>query len=114
MGSKHSQTRHLQKERYEDLLAKRKAFLTEQNIPPKKQAQDKSVKRLHAKIKQIQRAIASIQKVQKVLEKATIAKQKNAEQKKADKSKSKKQKAEPAPATGDTKEKKKKKKTEKK
>jgi hypothetical protein len=116
MGSKQTQTRQLQKERYEELLAKRKVLLAEQNIPLPKQAKDKGVKRLQAKINQITRAIASIQKMQAVLEKATIAKQKNVEQKKADKSKSKKQKAEPAPEkeANKEKEKKKKKKTEKK
>jgi len=114
MGSKHTQTRQLQKERYEELLAKRKALLAEQNIPLPKQVKDKGVKQLQAKINQITRAIASIQKMQTVIEKATIAKQTNAEQKKADKSKSKKQKAETAPAKETSKDKKKKKKTEKK
>lgn len=114
MGSKHTQTRQLQKERYEELLAKRKALLAEQNTPPNKQAKDKGVKRLQAKINQITRAIVSIQTIKATLEKATIAKQKNAEKKKEDKSKPKKKKAEPVLEKKDTKEKKKKKKTEKK
>lgn len=113
MGSKHKQTRQLQKERYEELLAKRKAFLAEQNIPLHKQVNDKGVKRLQAKINQITRAIVSIQKMKTALEKATIAKQKNREQKKVDTSKSKKQRAEPAPEKTGVKGKKKKK-TEKK
>jgi hypothetical protein len=114
MGSKHTQTRQLQKERYEELLAKRKALLAEQNIPLNKQVKDKGVKRLQAKINQITRAIVSIQTIKATLEKATIAKQKNAEKKKEDKSKPKKKKAEPVLEKKDTKEKKKKKKTEKK
>ena len=114
MGSKHTQTRQLQKERYEELLAKRKTLLAEQNIPLNKQVKDKGVKRLQAKINQITRAIVSIQTIKATLEKATIAKQKNAEKKKEDKSKPKKKKAEPVLEKKDTKEKKKKKKTEKK
>ena len=114
MGSKHTQTRQLQKERYEELLAKRKALLAEQDIPLSKQAKDKGVKRLQAKINQIARAMVSIQTIKATLEKATIAKQKNVEKKKEDKSKPKKKKAEPVLEKKDTKEKKKKKKTEKK
>jgi hypothetical protein len=113
MGSKHTQTRQLQKERYEELLARRKALLAEQNIPLQKQTKDKGVKRLQGKINQITRAIVSIQKMKTALEKATIAKQKNTEQKKADKSKSKNKKTEQTPAKAGVKEKKKKK-TEKK
>ena len=84
MGSKHTQTRQLQKERYKELLGKRKALLAEQNIPPRKAGKRQDgVKRLQAKINQINRALLSIeQRVNTTLEKATIAKQKNAEQKK--------------------------------
>jgi len=114
MGSKHTQTRQLQKERYEELLGKRKAFLAEQNIPPNKQAKDNSVKRLQAKIKQTNRALHSIEQMNATVEKAATAKQKNVEQKRESKSKSKKQKAEQVVEKDDTKEKKKKKKTEKK
>jgi hypothetical protein len=114
MGSKHTQTRQLQKERYEELLGKRKALLAEQNIPLNKQVKDKGVKRLQAKIKQINRALLSIGQINATLEKANIGKQKNAEQKKEAQSKAKKQKAETALEKEDTKDKKKKKKTEKK
>ena len=114
MGSKDTQTRHLQKERYEALLGKRKALLAEQNIPLNKQAKDKGVKRLRAKINQINRALLSIEQMNATLEKANIAKQKNAEQKKAAHSKPKKQIAEPVPEKEDTKDKKKKKKAEQK
>ena len=113
MGSKHTQTRQLQKERYEELLGKRKALLAEQNIPLNKQVKDKGVKRLRAKIKQINRALLSIEQLNTTIEKATIAKQKNADQKKEDKSKPKKQKAGPVLEKEDTKDKKKKKKNEK-
>ena len=70
---------------------------------------------VQAKINQIARAMVSIQKMNTALEKATITKQKNAEQRKANKSKSKKEKVAPVLEKEDTKEKKKKKKkTEKK
>jgi len=109
MGSKHKQSRQLQKERYEELLAKRKAFLAEKGIKQQKQAKDKVVKHLQAKINQIARAIVSIKDMETAIEKATLEKQKSAEKKKADKSKPKKKKPESDPEKEDKKEKKEKK-----
>jgi len=109
MGSKHRQTRQLQKERYEELLAKRKAFLIEKGIKQQKQAKDKIVEHLRAKINQIARAIVSIKDMETAIEKAALEKQKRSEKKKADKSKPKKQKPESAPEKEGKKEKEKKK-----
>ena len=109
MGSKHKQTRQLQKERYEELLAKRKFFLAEKGIEKQKQAKDKVVEKLQAKINQIARAIAFIKGRETAIEKIRLEKQKSAEKKKADKSKPKKQKLESAPEKEDEKEKKEKK-----
>ena len=109
MGSKQKQTRQLQKERFEQLLARRNALLVERGIEKQKIAKDRVVKHLQAEINRTVRAIASINAREKVIEKAKIQKQKNAEKVKAGKSKSKKQKAESAPEKKDKKEKKKKK-----
>jgi hypothetical protein len=109
MGSKQKQTRQLQKERFEQLLAKRNALLVEKGIEKQKIAKDKGVKHLQAEINRTVRAIDAINAREKVIEKARLQKQKNAEKVKADKPKSKKQKAESAPEKKDKKEKKKKK-----
>ena len=106
MGSKHKQTRQLQKERYEQLLTKRKAFLAEKGIRQQKRAKDKVVEHLQAKINRIARAIASINDRKTAIEKVTLKKQKSAERKKADKSKPKKQKPESTPEKEDKKKKK--------
>ena len=107
MGSKQKQTRQLQKERFEQLLARRNALLVERGIEKQKIAKDKVVKHLQAEINRTARAIASINAREKVIEKAKLQKQKNAEKVKAGKPKSKKQKAESAPEKKDKKEKKK-------
>jgi len=109
MGSKQKQTRQLQKERFEQLLAKRTALLLEKGIEMQKIAKDKVIKHLQAEINRTVKAIDSISTREKLIEKAKIQKQKNAEKVKADKSKPKKKKAESAPEGKDKKEKKKKK-----
>ena len=109
MGSKQKQTRQLQKERFEQQLAKRIALLLEKGIERQKIAKDKVIKHLQAEINRTVKAIDSISAREKLIEKAKIQKQKNAEKAKAGKSKSKKQKAESAPEKKDKKEKKKKK-----
>lgn len=114
MGSKHKQTRQLQKDRLEQLLAKRKSSLLEKGIEKQKLTKDKVAEHLQAKINETARAIAAINAREKLLEKAKIKKQQNAEKMKADKSKSKKQKAESAPAEKDKKKEKKKGKKEEK
>lgn len=107
MGSKQKQTRQLQKERFERLLAERNALLVERGIEKQKIAKDKVIEHLQAEINKTVRAIASINAREKVIEKVKLQKQKNAEKVKADKPKSKKQKAESAPEKKDKKEKKK-------
>lgn len=109
MGSKQKQTRQLQKEKFEQLLVKRKASLVEKGIEKQKITKDKVVAHLQAEINRTVRAIASINAREKIIEQAKLKKQQNAEKKKADKTKPKKRKAEPAPAKKDKKEKKKKK-----
>ena len=109
MGSKHKQTRQLQKERFEKLLAQRRAYLLEQHIPLQKQVKDKVLRRLQAKINQLTRALVSIQALETSLEKAATAKQNNIERKKDVKMKSKQRKTEPAPEKATPQEKKKKK-----
>ncbi len=109
MGSKQKQTRKLQKEKFERLLAERNAWLAEKGIEKKKITKDKILKHLQAKINETVRALAAINAREKVIEKAKIQKQKNAEKVKTKKPKSKKQESEPAPKAKDKKDKKKKK-----
>jgi len=108
MGSKDAQTRQLQKKRYEGMLEKRRSLLSERTVPLHKQLKDRGVKRLQARIQQLNRALISIQTMKTTLEKAAMAKQKNAELKKATSAQAKKERAEPAPAKETAKEKKKK------
>ena len=109
MGSKQKQTRQLQKERFEQLLAKRNALLVERSIETQKIAKDRIIKHLQAEINRTVRAIDSINAREKVIEKSKLQRQRNSEKVKAEKSKSKMQKAESAPEKKDKKEKKKKK-----
>ncbi|MBW2222134.1 MAG: hypothetical protein KAR43_05670 [Deltaproteobacteria bacterium] len=110
MGSNKKQTRLLQKAKFEKLLAERKALLLGKGVIESKLKKDKVVKHLQAELNRAVSAIASIDAREKVIEKAKIKKQKNAEEK-AVKPKSKKKKAETEPAEkGKGKEKKKKKK----
>lgn len=113
MGSNKKQTRLLQKAKFEKLLAERKALLLEKGVNENKLKKDKAVKHLQAELNRVVSAIASIDAREKVIEKAKIKKQKNAEEKAA-KPKLKKKKAETEPAEkGKDKEKKKKKKKDK-
>ena len=112
MGSNKKQTRLLQKAKFEKLLAERKALLLEKGVNESKLKKDKAVKHLQAELNRAVSAIASIDAREKVIEKAKIKKQKNAEEKAA-KPKSKKKKAETEPAEKDKGKEKKKKKKEK-
>lgn len=112
MGSNKKQTRLLQKAKFEKLLAERKALLLEKGVNKSKLKKDKAVKHLQAELNRVVSAIASIDAREKVIEKAKIKKQKNAEEKAA-KPKSKKKKAETEPAEKDKGKEKKKKKKEK-
>jgi len=109
MGSRQKQTRELQKERLEKQLAKRKALLVEKGVNAQKIAKDKGVEHLQAEINKTVRALDAINAREKVLEKAKLQKQQNAEKAKTEKPKSKKKKAEAVPGKKDKKEKKKKK-----
>ena len=112
MGSNKKQTRLLQKAKFEKLLAERKALLLEKGVNENMLKKDKAVKHLQAELNRAVSAIASIDAREKVIEKAKIKKQKNAEEKAA-KPKSKKKKAETEPAEKDKGKEKKKKKKEK-
>jgi len=81
----------------------------EKGIEKQKIAKDKVIEHLQAEINRTVRAIVYINAREKVIEKAKLQKQKNAEKVKTDKPKSKKQKAESAPEKKDKKENKKKK-----
>ena len=80
MGSNKKQTRLLQKAKFEKLLAERKALLLEKGVIESKLKKDKVVKHLQAELNRAVSAIASIDAREKVIEKAKIKKQKNAEE----------------------------------
>lgn len=111
MGSNKKETRLLQKAKFETLLAERKALLLEKGVHENKLKKDKAVKHLQAELNRTVRAIVSIEAREKVIQEATIKKQRHAEEK-AVKPKSKKKEAETQPVEKD-KEKKKKKKEQK-
>ncbi len=95
MGSNKKQTRLLQKENFEQLLAERKTLLLGKGVDRQKLKKDKVARHLQAEINKTVKAIAAIDAREKVIEKARIQKQKNAEKKKEAKLKPKKIKAEP-------------------
>ena len=97
MGSNKKQTRLLQKEKFEQLLAERKTLLLGKGVDGQKLKKDKVVRHLQAEINKTVKAIAAIDARDKLIEKARIQKQKNAEKKKEAKLKPKKKKAEPEP-----------------
>ena len=97
MGSKHKPTRQMQKDKYEQDLAARKAALAEKGLDEKKIAKDKTVQQLQADLKRSRKALASIDAKNEIVEKARKQKEENAAQKASGESKSKKkeQKEEP-------------------
>lgn len=109
MGSNQKQTRQLQKEQFEQRIKKRRALLAEKGIDARKTKKDKVICHMQAELKRTVKALKSIENQEKIIEKAEVQKQANAEQKKAAEPKKKKKKKEaaaPAETEGKKKEKK--------
>lgn len=109
MGSNQKQTRQLQKEEFERLLAARKALLLEKGIEKQDLKKDSVVKHFQAQLQRTARAIASIHTTEKKVEQARFQKQERAKKMAAGKPKAKRQKPAPPPDKGQQKKEKKKK-----
>ena len=109
MGSNQKQTRQLQKEQFEQQIEKRRALLAEKGIDARKTKKDKVICHMQAELKRTVEALKSIENQEKIIEKAKVQKQANAEQKKvAEPKKNKKKKEADAPAETEGKKKEKK------
>lgn len=79
MGSKQKQTRQLQLEHFKQLIANRKALLTEKGIEENYIQNDKVIKHFQAGLERTLRAITSITSRERLMENVKLQKQKRAE-----------------------------------
>ena len=100
MGSNQKQTRQLQKEHFEQQIEKRRALLAEKGIDARETKKDKVICHMQAELKRTVEALKSIENQEKIIEKAKVQKQANAEQKRAAEPKKKKKEAAAPAETG--------------
>ena len=100
MGSNQKQTRQLQKEQFEQRIEKRRALLAKKGIDARKTKKDKVICHMQAELKRTVEALKSIENQEKIIEKAKVQKQANAEQKRAAEPKKKKKEAAAPAETG--------------